>query len=291
MSKRIKLTAAVGALIACSALAGCAKTPEGQVVAVVNGEEITLQELNAEISGLNVPDTADKQDVRRRVLQQLVSRRLIVQAAKEDGLDQDPEFIVQQRRMTEQLLVSLYGKKAMETVGVPDKGAIDKYIAGNPKRFGDRVLYRLDQIRFAVPSDRGIFDALKDAHSMDAVAALLSERNIKFERGAAGMDSATVPPANLAQITALPPGEPFVVPSPDGKTAIVSVITGSEPRPLSSEDARPIAVQALRTQSLEKIGDQRVEELKAKAKIEYQDGYAPKEPATGAEKGTAAKAE
>ena len=105
-------------------IAGCQKKAEGQVVAVVNGEEITLTELNAEISELNVPESADKELVRSRVLQRMVDRRLLVQAAKEAGLDRDPEYLTQERRMREQLLVNMYGRKTMDTVKVPDAASI-----------------------------------------------------------------------------------------------------------------------------------------------------------------------
>ncbi len=57
------------------ALADCGKKAEGQVVAVVNGEEITLNELNGEIAELNIPANVDKIRVRAEVLQRMVERR------------------------------------------------------------------------------------------------------------------------------------------------------------------------------------------------------------------------
>ena len=41
------------------ALQACSSEPTGQVVAVVNGEEITQQELNAEIAELPAPPVGD----------------------------------------------------------------------------------------------------------------------------------------------------------------------------------------------------------------------------------------
>jgi peptidyl-prolyl cis-trans isomerase C len=263
---RAMLKSALVVVLATSAtLAGCNQTPTGQVVAIVNGEEISLQELNAELEGLNVPPSADKKLVRKQLLQQIVDRRLLAQTAK--------AYITQQRRMNEELLVRMYGKKAADTIRVPDAAAVDKFIAANPAMFTQRTRYKVDQIQFPMPADASRLKALEAAHSLADVSATLTKMGIKFERGVGAIDSGTVPEPMLKQILALPPGEPFVVPV--GDRVVVSVITGSEPLLVKPEQARPLAVQAMRNQNLSKIGETRLNEAKAKAKIEYQPGYEP----------------
>jgi len=262
-------------------LAGCQKKAEGQVVAVVNGEEITLNELNGEIAELNVPANADKKLVRAEVLQRMVERRLLAQAAKDSGLDRDPAYVNQERRLKERLLVSMYGKKAFDTVAVPDTTKVDQYISSHPGIFAERKRYRLDQVQFDAPSDIKRLQELEGAHSMAEIAAWLNKSGIKFERGASALDSATVPPETMAKINALPAGEPFIV--PNGNKIVVSVITGSEPVALTAEQARPLATQAIRQEELNKIGQDRLKEAKAKADVKYQTGYEPpKAPAAGA---------
>jgi len=260
-------------------LAACQKKAEGQVVAIVNGEEITLTELNAEIAELNVPPSADKELVRSRVLQRMVDRRLLTQAAKEAGLDRDPAYLTQERRMREQLLVNLYGRKAMDTVKVPDTAAIDRYIAERPSAFAARKLYRLDQLQIDPPAQPERLRELESAHTMADVAARLTAMGIPFERGTGTLDTATVSPQVLERIQALPAGEPFIVPA-NGKL-VVNVITGSEDVPVPTEQARQIAAQAMRNEELNKIGETRLNEAKAKAKIEYQQGFEPKADADG----------
>ena len=254
-------------------LAGCQKKAEGQVVAVVNGEEITLNELNGEIAELNLPANVDKTRVRAEVLQRMVERRLLAQSAKDAGLDRDPTYVSQERRMKEQLLVSMYGKKAFDTVAVPDTAKVDQYISSHPTLFADRTAYTLDQIVFDAPADVKSLQPLAALHSMADIAAWLQSKGIKFQRGNAGLDSAGVPPDVMGRIKALPPGEPFVV--PNGGKIVVSVITGSKPVVLPPEQARPLATQAIRREELNKIGEDRLKEAKAKAKIDYQPGYEP----------------
>lgn len=259
------------------ALAGCQKKAEGQVVAVVNGEEITLTELNAEIAELNVPASADKDQVRSSVLQRMVDRRLLVQAAKESGLDRDPEYLTQERRMREQLLVNMYGRRTMDTVKVPDAAAIDKYIAERPQMFTDRQRLIMDQIQFDPPADTTRLKELESAHSMAEVATRLKAMGIAFQQGRGSLDTASIAPDMLTRIKALPAGEPFIVPA-NGKL-VVSVITGTEAVPVPEEQARQMAGQAMRNEELNKIGETRLKEAKATAKIEYQAGFEPKDNA------------
>lgn len=261
-------------------MTACQKKAEGQVVAIVNGEEITLSELNTEIADLNVPASADKEAVRNQVLQRMIDRRLLVQAAKEAGLDRDPQYLSQERRMREQLLVSMYGKKTMDSIRVPDTATIDKYITAHPTAFADRKRFKLDQLQIDPPSDPNRLKELESAHSLAEVANRLTAMNIAFQRGTGTLDSAGIAPDMLQRLEALPPGEPFIVPA-NGKL-VINAITGVESIALTPEQARPIAAQTIRNEELNKIGEERLKEAKAKAKIEYQPGYEAKETA-GAE--------
>lgn len=271
MKKGFKAAAYVGLVAATLAISGCGKKPTGQVVAVVNGDEITLDELNAELNGATLPATADKKLAMRQILQQVIDRRLLAQSAKKQGLDRDPAFITQQRRMNEDLLVRMYAKKTSDTIPVPTAAEIDKYIADHPMAFGSRTRYNLDQIRFEMPADPSKLKALEADHSMDAIVARLTAMGIKFQRGRNALDSGAVAPQALKQITSLPSGEPFITPA--GRQVAVSVITGTEPLSVPEAQVRPLAVQALRNESLMKIGEKRLKEARASGKIEYQPGY------------------
>ena len=255
------------------AIAGCSKKPTDQVVAVVNGEEISLPELNAELGTAQLPSGVDKKQVQQQLLQRLVDRRLLAQAAKEQGLDRDPQFIVDQRRMNESMLVERLAKRTNDTIPVPTAGEIDKFIAGNPSLFAGRQLYSVDQIAFATPADPTRLKALEPAKTMAEVMTVLQQLNIPFQRANRVVDSATVPPEQMQRITSLPKGEPFVVPS-NGQVT-VNVIVGAKAEPLPETQSRAMAVRALRSQALSKLGEQRLKDARSKGKIEYQAGFAP----------------
>ncbi|MBN8842304.1 MAG: EpsD family peptidyl-prolyl cis-trans isomerase [Sphingomonadales bacterium] len=254
-------------------LAACGKEPTGQVVAVVNGEEITQQELNAEIAELPGAPAGDKQAVRRQVLQQIIERRLMSQVAKEDGLDRDPTYIIRERRLKEELLVSMYGAKTADTVRVPDAAGVRKFITENPGRFSERTAYRVDQISFDMPSDPKILKELEADKTLAEVEASLKQFNLGYSKGQNTIDSGNVPPPIMKQILALPAGEPFIIPA-QGKI-VVSVITGQQPVPVSEQEAGPMAAQVMRAEDLGKLLRKRLDEAKTKANITYQDGFAP----------------
>ena len=94
-----------------------------------------------------------------------------------------------------------------------------------------------------------------------------------FDKATRKIDSAAQPPGIYSQLTKLKPSEPFIVPGPDKEVA--SVIVAREPATLSGDDARKIALQAMKAQQVQKLVQDRVKDLKAKAKIQYQPGFGP----------------
>ncbi len=252
-------------------LAGCEKEATGQVAAVVNGEEITLQEINAMLAEANIPSGADNKAIQQQALQQIVDKRLLAQVAREDGIDQDPVYLIKQRQLNEALLIQMYGQKTGSTLKVPDKSAIDNYVKTHPFSFANRKIYNVDQISFPVPADISSLKSLEKANTLPEVAAILDSMKIKYQRGTTQMDSAQVPAAMMAQIASLAPGEPFVVPSAAVVTA--NVITGSQSVPIDESQMASQIVDSIRKEELSEILKKRLEAAKSKAEITYQDGF------------------
>ena len=260
--------------LACLSLAACDKEPTGQVAAVVNGEEITLQEVNAELGNVNIPDGVDKKVVQQAALERVVERRLLAQAARDEGLDKTPDYLLRERQLRDALLVQLMGQKAQRAQRVPEQAEIDKFIADNPDMFADRKIFAIDRIQFPLPKDMGALKALENDHSMEAVAAHLQELGIKFARTDAQMDSAQVGKQRMQQIRALPAGEPFI--APENGMVTVAVIKSERAVPLTGDAARPLAVQAIQNQQLTSAMQDRLKQARAAAEIKYQPDFAPK---------------
>lgn len=269
------------AVVTLSMLQGCDNAPSGQVIAVVNGEEITQQELNAELEELQSQPAGDKSAVRKQILQQIVDRRLMAQVAKEEGIDREPLYVIRERRLQEELLVQMYGKNAADATRVPDAAAVQKYVQANPNKFRQRVAYIVDQISFDMPEDQAVLKQLESTKTLAEVEQTLQRLKIPFGKGKNSIDSFGVPAPVLNQILALPAGEPFIIPT-QGKV-VVSVITGRQPVTLNEREVAPLAAQSMRAENLGKVLQARLDEAKAKAKITYQDGFAPSTPKPAAQ--------
>jgi EpsD family peptidyl-prolyl cis-trans isomerase len=272
MSKRLAISTAcaLAALVA-----GCHKgVPEGQVAATVNGDEVTLQELNTEIQANNVPQGVDRQAAQREALQHIIDRKLLLGAARDKKIDKSPEYQSQKQRADELLLAQTYAKQQLAVIPVPTDADISKFMGEHPNVFGNREILQLDQIRFrSGPNDVKYLNAIKPDRSLDQVAQHLNSLGVKFERGKAGLDTAQAPTDTIKAINGLPPGEPFAIPT--NGIVTVNALIGRQTAPIDPVQARQAAVGAWRQQQFTKLITDQLKQMRDSAKITYQNGFAP----------------
>jgi EpsD family peptidyl-prolyl cis-trans isomerase len=261
-------------VIAVSVLASsCTRKAEGQTVAVVNGEEITVPDLNFALNLAKLPEGADRNTARAQALQQLVDRRLLAEQAQKEGIDKSPEYLNRQRRADEDLLISMLAARRLNTAQLPSDREIQTYIASHPEMFATRETWNLDQVQYVTPTDRNIQSQIVGTNSIDQLIAVLTKNKIAYSRQKNRLDTAVVPPELFAKLNSLPAGEPFIVPL--GTRSIANAIVGREPRPLTGDDAKPTAVDAIRKTQTAKSLEGLLKSLRSSAKIEYQPGYGP----------------
>lgn len=276
----------VAGLLALAVLAGCDKAPEGQVVAVVNGEEITMQELNAELGNAELPEGAAQDEMRNAALDNVVNRRLLAEVARESGIDSSPEYVMRKRQLEEALLVQMLAQQTSRNLKQPTAAEINEFVSSNPQMFANRTFYAVDQIRFQTPANNNYIAALEPAKSMAEVVATLNRLGIRFERGNVQIDSASLPADMYRQVSSVGTREPFVVPGPSGVT--VSQILETRAAPVPQNQVNAVATNMLQQLEVAKQLDARIKAAKAEAGIDYQDGFAA--PKTTAANGGAAKA-
>ncbi len=250
----------------------CGKGVAGDTIAVVNGEGVSLAELNSELKAANVPVSADKTQVERQLLSRIIDRKVLAQAAAGQGIDQRPEFIARRQKLSEDLLLELLTESEAERLPNPSPLELERFIASHPAMFQERAVLSVNQIQFEPPTNMAALTPLQDDRSLEEVAATLGELNIPFQRSAAKFDTATLPPDLITKIQKLAPGEPFVLPS--AGRILVSSIVGREPAPVDLEQQRDVAKKALLAQKAGDAMQTLLKELRAKAKVEYKPGYA-----------------
>jgi len=255
------------------ALSACNKKAEGQTVAIVNGEEITAAELNAELTGANTPVGADKNAMRSRVLQAMIDRRLLAQQAKTDGVDKTPEFLNRQRKLTEDLLISMLAARQIDTAQLPSDQEIQKFEASRPQMFANREQWNLEQLRFQMPTDPAVKAKLDQSKTLDDIAAALTGAGVTFVRQKNRLDTAIIPPSLYGQLATAAGTEPFIIPV--GNIGVASMVVSREAAPITGEQAKSVAVATMRREQAAKLMQNRLKTVRQSAKIEYKQGFAP----------------
>lgn len=264
----------LGSCMALALLAGCNKQPGGQVVAVVNNDDITVQELNAEAKAAQLPAaSANDKNAVAALLQRVIDRNLLADYAKREGLDRGPDYVSRKRQMDQALLADLAVRKLSGGRTNPSPAEVSAYIASNPLLFAERQNLALDQVRFPTPPQADVLKVITAAPTIEGVIAQLDAKGIKYDRGAASLDTGSIDASAVRQILALKPGEAFAL-SAAGQT-FVSVVTGNAPVSIDKAAWPTIAANALRNQRLSKLMADSLKQLRTSAKIEYDPAYKP----------------
>lgn len=258
-----------------SALTACGdKAPKGQVVASVNGEEVTRREIAGEPQAADLPDGAAAQPALAAVLSGVIDRKLAVAEAQRLKLDRTPEYMARAQRVEEVMLSrALFERWTAELPPFSKKQVADA-IARNPQRFAQRKLFLVDRI--ATAADKIQVNELKPLQTNDAIAAYLTERSQPYQRNRAVIDSATLAPDLYRRLIAVTPGYPLAIVQGGNLVAIAVVETRAAPLPPTQADteARNLLKQA--------AVQQKLADLRKEAKITYQPGFRPSAPATSA---------
>ncbi len=272
---------AVLALAVSLPLSGCGgsgKAPTGQVAARVNGQEVTVQELQAELAGFNAPDVKTRKLAEQRALQNIVARKLLAKAATDAGVAKSPDFAVQKQRMEETLLVQAWQNNLVKAVPPPAPEEIQQFIAQHPEFYANHKVFTVDQLRIPPISDPKIIEELKPLNSLDAIGQVLAGHGIRFTAAKATIDALAVDPALLNQIEKLPPGEVFVVPA--SNMLIANKITDTKVVPVPNDLATKHATQFIKGQRAQDSVRRQFGMVVSnpKAKVVYNKAYAPPPP-------------
>jgi EpsD family peptidyl-prolyl cis-trans isomerase len=262
----------VCAFLLVSTLTGCQHKASGQTVAVVNNHEITAADLNAALAG-DPGAAGDPKAARAVALQKLIDRQLLVQQAQSDGIDKSPDFLNQQRNLTDELLINMLVRRKVSTSQVPSPAEIGQYEASRPEMFANREIWTLDQVLYPLPKDPALNAKLSAAKTLDEIIQLLTAAGVQMKRGTKKIDTAVFPHQIYEQIAKLPAGEPFIAPGTD--KAVASVITAREASPITGDQANQVAVQAMKRDKEQQFLVDRIKALRASAKIQYQPGFEP----------------
>jgi len=266
----------------------------GQALASVNGEEVTVLQLNEELQRANV--AANQQDsASKQLLQVLIDRQLLQEAAAKDKLERDPKVMQAVDRARSLIVAQAYLQKRIGNVARPTPQEVEAYFNKNPDFFASRKQFSMNELVIAAtdltPEARAAADG---ARSLDDVAAWLDAHKIKYGRTQVTRTTADVPRQLAGKLLGMPKGQLFAV--REGPSAMFVSVTEVREAPVSLQVAAPQIEQFLMKRKNQELAAEELKRLRSGASIVYlnktlmPDAKAGAQPAAADSAGDADKA-
>lgn len=247
---------------------------DNQVAAKVNGTDVTMRQLNYELSllGSIPPQNSDK--VTEKTLDNLIKQQVVAQKAIAEKIDHDPEVVQALDRAKRQVLVQAYIKKvAGRDATPPTKQEVSDYYNQHPELFSKRRIYQIREILLDKTLPIAEIQArMKDSMSLETLVRWLESKNVKMQSGVVVKPAEQLPFEVLSRLAQMQQGQVMAVETPVNIS--LSVLMDVRDQPLTEAQAVPAIERFLVTQKREKLAEAEIKRLHGEAKIELLGKFA-----------------
>lgn len=245
------------------------KKTDTQVVAKVNGDEITIHQVNFQLSRMGQMNEAQSKVAAKQVLSRLVELQLLKQQAIEQKLDKNPGVLQALEASKDQLLAQAYLEMSMAKAPKPSTSTVDSFYKDRPELFENRRIYRLQEL--VVNIDKAKFaetqQALKDIKGINEIATWLKDKNYPFSVNSNVKAAEQLPSDLLKKLQTLKDGDAVII-SSENSFNIIHLVA-SQPMPIARSKATPIIEQYYMNQNKTNLAKKEMTALNEKAKIEF----------------------
>ena len=133
-------------LVACGDKNGESKKSDTQVVAKVNGDEISIHQVNLQLGRVGKVDEAQSKTISQQIVTKLVDQQLLKQRAVEEKLDRDPRVLQILEASKSEILAQAYLEKISIKAKKPTTAEIDTFYKEHPELFEKRRLFKLQEL-------------------------------------------------------------------------------------------------------------------------------------------------
>lgn len=271
------------ALAVAAALAACGNKEEkksGQALASVNGEEITLLQLNEEMLRSGV-QPAQQDKARKQLLEALIDRQLLQNEAAKDKTDRDPKVMQAIERAKALIVAQAYLQKRIGNPARPTKQEVADYFEKNPVFFSARKVLVMNELLVpATDMNQDLKNVMDSAKTLEDVAAWLDGHKVKFTRSQVARASSDLPAELATKLLSMPKGQLFIINEADH--ALLVTIAEVRDAPVTLAVAGPQIEQFLFNKKSKEAADAELARLRAAAKIEYLNSADKPAPAAAA---------
>jgi len=250
------------------------KKSETQVIAKVNGDEISIHQLNFQLARMGQVSEEQSKLVSKQILARLVDQQLLKQRALEAKLDRDPKTLQAIESSKDEILAQAYMDQLMSKAPKPNNAEIETFYQDNPELFANRRIYRLQELVVDISKDKfaEVQAGLKDIKSMNEVAVWLRGKNYPFTANSNVKAAEQLPLEMLKKLHPIKDGEWIAVPTE--RSINIVHLAASQSKPISRDDATPFIEQYFLNQNKSKLAKKEMEVLNTNAKIEFVGAFA-----------------
>lgn len=257
------------ALVSVAGLSACGNKEKkaGQALVRVNGEEITVLQVNDELKRAGV--RAEQQAAAtKQLLESLIDRQLIMEEAVRNKIDRTPEVMRSIELAKAQIIAQAYLQSITSKSSKPSAAEVDDYFQKHPEYFTQRKQFAMQQLVVSNGDFNSELSSVIDAaKSLDEVAAWLDRSNVRYARGQLSRNATDVPPEMGAKLLDMPKGQLFIV--KEGGNSLINALVAVKDNPVTAKDAAPQIEQYLINKKNKELLDAEVAHLRSAAKIEY----------------------
>lgn len=252
-------------------LTGCgdkekASSPS-QVLAKVNGKEVTVLQLNYLLAQNQRLDKAQQRS-KQQLLDDLVQQELLVQKAEELKLDRNPNVLQAVEFAKRQVLAQAAAGQLLGKVKDPAESELQKFYQEHPLVFAERRIYDLGVFVINIKSmNDAIAEQLNGSKNAEQTAQILKAAGVNFTNTQSKAPAEVLPEPVLGQLQKMQPGD--IVQIREGNSMLMMQLKGSEVAPVDFATAKPAIQARLKQTSMQSEGNLQMEDIKKKAKIEY----------------------
>ena len=274
----VALLGAILTLTACGDKEKAAASKGGsQVVAKVNGDEISVHQINFQLNRVaqgKALTEAQSKDASKQILARLVDQQLLKQQATEAKLDRDPRILQAIEASKNEILAQAYLERLLSKAAKPSVTQIDAFYKEKPELFESRRVFRLQELVINVGKDKysEIAEKVNATKNINEVAVWLKEKNYPFTANSNVRAAEQLPMDFLKKLQPLKDGDMIAL-SNDRSVSIVH-LAASQSAPITRDKATPVIEQYFLNQNKAALAKKEMAALNEKASIEFIGAFA-----------------
>lgn len=258
-------------------LAACDRqaTPsDGQIVAEVNGSEISVHQVQAVLQRQPALASQLGEAANQKVLDSLVEQELAAQAARDLKLDKSPRVLQAMELAKREVLAREYQDRLSDKAPLPETRDIDHYYDEHPELFKNRRRYTIQEFAVTAKPEEAaaLGDKVKAATTVAEVAALVEASGLPSKQREMVEWSENLPSGLLKQFAVLEPGHSLVLERSDG--VVIGTLVRTEPGSVNRREAERAIQAVLTNQRRRDAVAQGMDVLRQGAKIKLLGNFA-----------------